>query len=111
MSESIEAPRAKQTPKQLETHDHVRVDNYYWLNDRENQEVIDHLNRENDYFKAKMAHTESFQEDLFEELKARIKEDDESVPYKYNGYWYITKFENQLHFPTFFHLHLYFCFD
>jgi oligopeptidase B len=48
-----------------------------------------------------MAHTESLQKDLFEELKARIKEDDESVPYKYNGYWYITKFEKGKDYPIY----------
>ena len=78
-------PVATKKPKELTTHGDVRVDNYYWLNERENQEVIDYLNAENDYTAAKLKHTEDFQKSLFEEMKGRIKEDDQSVPYFYNG--------------------------
>ncbi len=95
------APVAKKIEKKLEIHNDVRIDNYFWLNDREDPEVIDYLNNENDYLKKTMAHTEAFQETLFEELKARIKEDDESVPYKFNGYWYITKFEKGKDYPIY----------
>ncbi|NNL81639.1 MAG: S9 family peptidase [Flavobacteriaceae bacterium] len=101
MNPNESAPVAKKVEKKLEMHGDVRIDNYYWMNDREDQEVIDHLNRENDYLKKNMAHTEDFQNSLFEELKARIKEDDESVPYKYNGYWYITKFETGKDYPIY----------
>ncbi|EDP70555.1 protease II [Flavobacteriales bacterium ALC-1] len=98
---SINPPIAKKIPHQLETHGDVRVDNYFWMKDREDLEVIDYLNAENDYCDAKMAHTKEFQKDLFEEMKARIKEDDSSVPYKYNGYWYITKFEKGKDYPIY----------
>ena len=72
MTDSIEAPRAKKVEKKLTIHNDTRIDNYYWLNDREDQEVIDYLNKENDYLKEKTKHTEEFQNTLFEELKARI---------------------------------------
>jgi oligopeptidase B len=104
MSKSIDeavVPSVKKISKTLEIHNDVRVDNYYWLNDRENPEVIDYLNAENDYTKAIMAHTEGFQKDLFEEMKGRIKEDDSTVPYKLNGYWYITKYETGKDYPIY----------
>jgi len=94
-------PIAKKETKQLEVHEDTRIDNYYWLNDRENDEVINYLNEENAYTKSVLKHTESFQKELFEEMKARIKEDDESVPYKLNGYWYITKFEKGKGYPIY----------
>ena len=97
----INPPIAKKIPHQLEKHGDVRVDNYFWMKDREHPEVIDYLNKENEYCNAKMVHTKDFQKDLFEEMKARIKEDDSSVPYKYNGYWYITKFEKGKDYPIY----------
>ncbi len=95
----IKPPVAKIVPKKLEKHGHVRVDNYYWLNERENPEVIDYLNKENEYYQKSTAHTKQFQEELFLEMKGRIKEDDTSVPYFYNGYWYITRFETGKDYP------------
>lgn len=99
MSNAIQPPKAKIIPKILEKHGHSRTDNYYWLNERENPEVIDYLNQENDYYQKSTAHTKDFQNSLFEEMKARIKEDDESVPYFYNGYYYITRFEKGKDYP------------
>ena len=95
----ITPPIAKIIPHTLETHGQVRIDNYYWLNQRENPDVIEYLNQENDYYQQSTAHTSAFQKSLFEEMKARIKEDDESVPYFYNGYFYITRFEKGKDYP------------
>src|SRR5690606_18364175 len=89
----VTPPIADKKEKHLEIHGDVRIDNYYWLNDRENAEVIDYLERENDYYSKVTAHTDDLKKSLFEEMKSRIKEDDTSVPYKYNGYWYSTKYE------------------
>jgi oligopeptidase B len=99
MSKEIQPPIAKIIPHELEKHRHVRIDNYYWLNDRENPEVLDYLNKENEYYQKSTEHTKAFQKDLFEEMKARIKEDDESVPYLFNGYYYITRFEKGKDYP------------
>src|SRR5690606_25896092 len=93
MFQNIKEPIAKKVPKELVAHGDVRIDNYYWLNERDNPEVIAYLEAENAYYEACTAHTKDFQEQLFQEMKARIKEDDVSVPYFYNGYWYITRFE------------------
>lgn len=97
----MQAPKAKKIAKKIEAHKDIRIDDYYWLNDRENKEVIDYLTAENQYTQAMLEDTERLQNELFEEIKARIKEDDESVPFKYNGYWYITRFEIGKEYPIY----------
>ncbi|MFD2603665.1 S9 family peptidase [Flavobacterium suzhouense] len=101
MTETISPPLAAVKPKTLEKHGDVRTDNYYWLNERENPEVIDYLNKENAYYNAMTADQKQFQKDLFEEMKGRIKEDDSSVPYFYNGYYYITRYEKGKDYPIY----------
>ena len=90
---AIKAPKAKKIPKELIKHNDVRIDDYYWLKEREDKEVIAYLEAENAYYQENTVHTKDFQEDLFLEMKSRIKEDDASVPYKLNGYYYSTRFE------------------
>ena len=97
----IKPPQAKIIPTTLEKFDDIRIDNYFWLNDRENSEVINYLNKENEYYQEMTAHTNNFQKELFEEMKSRIKEDDQSVPYLYNGYYYITRFETGSDYPIY----------
>ncbi|PQL92165.1 S9 family peptidase [Apibacter sp. wkB309] len=97
----MKAPVAKKIPKKLITHNDIRIDNYYWLNDRENPEVIQYLEEENAYTKEQMRSTDLLQKKLFEEMKSRIKEDDESVPYKFNQYWYTTKYIKGGEYPLY----------
>ena len=94
-------PIAKKIPTTLEIHKDARVDPYFWLKERENPEVIRYLEKENDYNDTLTAHTKEFQKVLFEEMKGRIKEDDASVPYKLNGYWYITRYETGKGYPIY----------
>ncbi len=101
MNQNIKEPIAKILPKELKKHNDVRVDNYYWLNERENKDVTTYLEEENRYYDEMTAHTKDFQKDLFEEMKSRIKEDDSSVPYFYNGYWYLTRFEKGKDYPIY----------
>ena len=91
-------PKAEKVNKELSIHGDVRVDPYYWMNDREDPKVIDYLNTENKYTDEVLGHTKSFQEDLFHEMKNRIKEDDQSVPYKSNGYFYYSRFEKGMEY-------------
>lgn len=84
-------PVAKKVAKELTEHGHTRVDNYYWMNERENPDVIAHLEAENAYKDAVMKHTEPLQDKLYDEIKSKIKQEDESVPYKKNGYFYYYK--------------------
>ena len=98
---SLPAPVAQKIPKELTIHDDIRIDDYYWLNQRENPEVINYLNSENAYTEQEMAHTKAFQEELFLEMKGRIKEKDQSVPYLDNGYYYLTRFEEGQEYPIY----------
>ncbi|KFF08984.1 S9 family peptidase [Chryseobacterium luteum] len=97
----MKAPQAKKIEKILEIHGDRRIDNYFWLNERENPEVIKYLEEENAYEEFMMKDTEAFQEELFEEMKARYKKDDESLPYFFNGYWYIVRYEEGKEYPIF----------
>ena len=97
----IKSPVAEKKPKTLSIHGDDRIDNYYWMNDREDPEVIDYLNAENEYYEESTSHTKAFQNELFEEMKSRIKEDDSSVPYKLNGYWYQVKYETGKDYPIY----------
>ncbi|HQV35459.1 MAG TPA: S9 family peptidase [Flavobacterium sp.] len=101
MSENSIPPVAVKKDTVLEKHGDKRIDSYYWLNNRENPEVIQYLKDENAYYEQMTAHTKMFQKELFEEMKSRIKEDDESVPYLYNGYYYITRFEKGKEYPIY----------
>ena len=109
---STQAPVAKKIPTTFEKHGDVRVDNYHWMRltdeqknaevkDEQTLEVLDYLNAENSFFEEETKHTEDFQEALFEEMKGRIKEDDASVPYKKNGYYYITRYEVGKQYPIY----------
>ncbi|WPR77621.1 S9 family peptidase [Algoriphagus sp. NG3] len=97
----MQAPKAKKIAQLLETHGHQRTDNYYWMRDRDNPEVIDYLNAENEYLKSSLKSTEEFQEKLFQEMKGRIKEDDESVPYLKSGYYWYVKYEKGGEYPLY----------
>ena len=98
---SLIPPIADQKPYQHKIHDDIRMDHYYWLKERENPEVIDYLERENDYYQKSTKHLVPLQDELFKEMKGRIKEEDNSVPYFYNGYWYITRYEKGQDYPVY----------
>ena len=90
---TMKQPKAQKIEKQLVKHGHTRIDNYYWLKERENPEVIDYLKAENAYTKEVMKDTEILQEKIYNEIVGRIKQTDISVPYNYNGYSYFIKYE------------------
>ncbi len=94
-------PIALKKTKVHEIHGDKRQDPYFWMNDRENSEVIDYLNEENAYRAFVMKETDPFQEKLFQELKGRIKEEDLSVPYLLDGYYYYSRFEKGSEHPIF----------
>ena len=102
--DSIKPPVAKKEPRELTIHDHTRIDDYFWMRlsdeqknaenpDQQTQEVVDYLNAENAYTKKILKHTEGLQHKLYDEIVGRIKKQDESVPYRFNGYWYYTRYK------------------
>ena len=100
-STSMKAPVAAKKPKELTMHGHTRIDNYYWLRERESPEVIAYLEEENAYRESVMKGTEQIQKELFHEIVGRIKQDDESVPYMVNGYFYYTRYEEGKEYPIY----------
>jgi oligopeptidase B len=81
------APVAEKRPVELEQHGHIRVDDYFWLNQREDPDVLAYLEAENAYADARLAATAGLRERLIGEMKSRIKEDDESAPYRRGDYY------------------------
>ncbi|MBK8563114.1 MAG: S9 family peptidase [Saprospiraceae bacterium] len=96
---TAQPPLVAAKPKDLTEHGHTRNDPWYWLNERENPEVIAYLNAENAYKDAVMADLKDVQEELFQEIKGRIKEKDESVPQLDNGYWYYYRYVGGGEYP------------
>ncbi len=94
-------PVAQKIPIILTTAGHERIDNYFWLNERDNPQVLAYLEGENAYTKAMMSDTEAFQEQLFTEITSRIKQDDQSVPYFKNGYFYYSRYEKGGEYPLY----------
>jgi oligopeptidase B len=110
LTDMPQAPVARKEPFEISMHGDTRIDNYYWMRlsdeqknaaapDSQTKEVLDYLNAENAYTKAMMAHTDAFQTKLFEEMKGRIKETDQSVPVKNRGYWYYVRYEQGQDYP------------
>jgi len=95
-------PHPEKKPKTLTSPwGDTRSDEYYWLNERENPAVTAYLEAENRYADSVLAPVKGLREKLYEELKARIKEDDQTVPYFKNGYWYVARFETGKEYPIF----------
>jgi oligopeptidase B len=112
MNTDLKAPSAEKQAKSLTIHNSTRIDNYFWMRltdeqkiskkkDPQTQKVEAYLNSENEYFDKVTASTNNFQKELFEEMKGRIKEDDTSVPYLRNNYYYITRFEKGSQYPIY----------
>ena len=112
MNKDVKTPKAEIQAKSLTIHNSTRIDNYFWMRlsdeqktaknkDTQTQKVEAYLNSENEYFDQVTASTNNFQKELFEEMKGRIKEDDTSVPYFRNDYFYITRFEKGSQYPIY----------
>lgn len=106
----MKPPLAKQKDTALTTHGHTRIDPYFWMRltdqqkndknpDSQTKEVRNYLNAENDYTRTKLMHTEKLQGKIYSEIVDRIKKDDQSIPYKKNGYLYYTRYEKGKEYP------------
>ena len=100
----MKPPKATKVPYKSSIHNINRIDNYHWmrlsdkqktskLKDKQTKNVLDYIDKENQYTKNMLKKTEKLQKSLYKEMVERIKKDDSSIPYEYNGYWYITKFK------------------
>src|SRR3989442_3611017 len=94
-------PVARVVPKVDTLHGEVREDDYFWLREKKNPEVLAYLEAENAYTAAGMKHTEALQEQLYREMLGRIKETDLTVPYRHHGYWYYNRTEAGKPYPIY----------
>jgi oligopeptidase B len=94
-------PVAKIIPKDVTVHGDPRIDNYFWLRDKQNPDVAAYLNAENAYTDAVMHGTEAFQDSLYKEMLGHIKQTDVQVPYREGGYWYYSRTEEGKQYPIF----------
>jgi oligopeptidase B len=94
-------PVAAKHEKIFNEHGNERIDNYYWLREREDTAVLNYLKAENEYLDKMLAHTKPLQEKIYEEIVGRIKKDDSSVPYFKNGYWYYVKYVEGGEYPVY----------
>ena len=101
MKNNIKEPIAEKIEKNLTIHGDTRVDEYYWMNQRDDEKVINYLNSENSYRDEYMKEYKNLEDELFSEIKSRIKEDDSSVPYLDNGYYYYTRYEKEKQYPIY----------
>jgi oligopeptidase B len=96
-------PVAAVRPHEVKSPNGTRVDGYYWLRDdtRSNKDVLAYLEAENAYKAAMTAHTKALEDRVYEEIVARIKQDDSTVPYRFRGHWYYTRFETAKEYPIY----------
>ncbi|WP_337236437.1 S9 family peptidase [Proteus faecis] len=96
-------PKANKIPHVMTAHGDTRTDNYYWLRDdsRKDPKVLDYLNAENAYTESVMKEGNALEETLFNEMVSRMAQNDESVPYIYNGYTYRTIYQEGKDFPIY----------
>ena len=97
----LNEPIAKKIEKILSIHGDDRVDEYYWLSKRGDSKVLDYLNSENKYREELMKDYKELENNIFNEIKSRIKEDDSSVPYFDNKYFYYTRYEKDKQYPIY----------
>jgi len=111
-SNNILPPDVKKIPKDMQTHGHVRTDNYYWMRltdeqksaekyDDQTQNVVDYIGKETEYLENSLKHTKPLQKTLYDEMVGRIKKDDESVPYFENKYYYYSRYEEGKEYPIY----------
>ncbi len=101
-AKDIQPPVAPKKPKIIRIHEDEVVDNYFWLREKTNHEVLQYLNAENAYAEQMLAHTKGLQEKLYNEMLSRIKETDLSVPFKMDDYFYYSKTEKGKQYPVYY---------
>ncbi|MGB8980282.1 MAG: S9 family peptidase, partial [Anaerolineales bacterium] len=94
-------PTAPKRPFEITQHGYTRIDNYYWMRDRSDPEVLKYLHAENDYLEEIMGHTKSLQETLYAEMKARLQETDTTVPESRGEYFYYSRTEEGRQYPIY----------
>ena len=96
---SMKQPLAAKREQRLELHGDLRIDEYYWLKDRENPEVLEYLAAENSYREHEMAPLKGLTEELFAEMTRRLDPNESSLPIEMDGYWYQSRYCEGKEYP------------
>ncbi|NVJ61320.1 MAG: S9 family peptidase [Gammaproteobacteria bacterium] len=101
--QKVQPPVAKKIPHKLVQHGNTRIDNYYWMRDdsRKSPEVIEHLQRENEFAAQQLEPMEDLKNKILAEINGRIEKDDSSVPYLDRGYYYYSQFKGDQEYPVY----------
>jgi oligopeptidase B len=96
-------PVAAKKPYQVTSPNGSREDEYYWLRDdkRENVEMLAYIKAENAYADAMLAHVKPLEAQVYGEIIGRLQQDDSTVPYLMNGYWYFRRYETGKEYPIY----------
>lgn len=94
-------PIASKKPKDLTIHGYTRTDSFYWLNDRTDQEVIDYLIAENEYTETELKSIEPLKSEIYQEIIGRIKQKDDSVPFKWRRHYYQSRYDEWKEYPIY----------
>src|SRR5450432_2175247 len=97
----LKPPVAKKDPHKIELHGDTRTDEYFWIKDKKNPDVIKYLEAENTYTEAMTKKTEKLRDTLYKEMLGRIKQTDKAVPVRENGYWYYSRTEEGKQYPIY----------
>jgi protease II len=100
-STTPQPPMAEKKPKETKIHGDTLVDDYFWLREKSNPAVLEHLKAEDAYALAMMKPTEGLQAKLYKEMLSHIKQTDQNVPYRLGGYFYYTRTEEGKQYPIF----------
>jgi oligopeptidase B len=95
----LNPPRAERKEHALEAHGQTRIDPWFWMNDREDPKVLEYLRQENAWCDRAMESTRELQETIYKEIRARIPQDDQTVPVRIREWWYSTRFEDGKDYP------------
>jgi oligopeptidase B len=83
-------PVAPREPKDVSVHGDLRIDDYFWMRERDDPRTLAYLRAENAYADAWFAPHAALKERLYQEMVGRIQQDDDSVPYRKGDWWYST---------------------
>ncbi|MCB9072888.1 MAG: S9 family peptidase [Bdellovibrionaceae bacterium] len=100
-AKQLHPPIAKEVPKELSKHGDIRVDPYFWMNERDSKTVLDYIAAENEYAEEILHQSKKIAKTLFSEMKARVKEDDSTAPYKQGNYYYYVRYEKGKEYPIY----------
>lgn len=102
MSHALQPPVAAQKEHIVEANGDKRLDPYFWMRERDTKPVVDYLKAENEYYEAEMKPYQSLKKEIYDEIRGRTKEDEDSLPYRKGSYFYFSRFRKGEEYPVYY---------